>query len=209
MPTPSGSRRTYGCWHPSPAAWIGSRPPGLPLAGLTAYQALRRVNVAFEDTVLIHAAAGGVGSLATQLAVARGARVIGTASERNHDFLRSLGAEPVMYGPGLAERVRELAPKGVDAALDFVGGDAVQVSAQVLLEPGRVVSIADPNATARGAQYLWVRPSGDDLAAMAELTESGKLSVPIERAFPMGEAAEAWRVSQTERTRGKLVLTVD
>lgn len=190
---------------PSALGWVEAA--GLPLAGLTAYQALRRANVSDGDTVLIHAAAGGVGSLAVQIAIAFGARVIGTASERNHDFVRSLGGEPVRYGEGLEARVRELASDGVRAAFDFVGGGVVELSQRLVSDPARVVSIADPNAAARGSGYLWVRPSGEGLAELAALAQDGKLRVPVDRTFPLEQAAEAWRASQTERTRGKLVLT--
>src|SRR3954447_14984574 len=104
---------------------------GLPLAGLTAYQVLHRVlRVKRGETVLVHAAAGGVGSIAVQLAAHFGARVIGTASEHNHDFVRGLGGEPVAYGDGLAERVRVLAPEGVDAVFDTIGGDTLKTSAK-------------------------------------------------------------------------------
>ncbi|GAA3354573.1 hypothetical protein GCM10017744_013190 [Streptomyces antimycoticus] len=105
-----------------PASWDWLHSACLPLNGLTAYQAIKRINIGESDTVLIHGAAGGVGTLAVQIAATRGAHVIGTASERNHDYLRELGATPITYGEGLAERVRELAPEGVDAALDFYGG---------------------------------------------------------------------------------------
>ncbi|MGH3312145.1 MAG: NADP-dependent oxidoreductase, partial [Streptomyces sp.] len=182
---------------------------GLPLAGLTAYQSLQRLGVGAGDTVLIHAASGGVGSLGTQIAVALGARVIGTASERNHDFLRGLGAEPVAYGDGLAERVRALAPDGVDAALDFIGDGMVEVSQQVLKKPERVVSIADHEVIAKGGRYLFVRPDAAGLTALGDLADEGKLHVTVDRALPLAEAAEAWRLSQAGRTRGKLVLTVD
>ncbi|GAA3240552.1 hypothetical protein GCM10020256_62750 [Streptomyces thermocoprophilus] len=110
---------------------------GLPLAGLTAYQVLTKaLGVGRGDTVLVHAAAGGVGSLAVQLARHFGARVIGTASEANHDFVRQLGAEPVAYGEGLVDRVRGLAPEGVDAAFDTVGGDALKASVALLSSGG-------------------------------------------------------------------------
>ncbi|WP_019547809.1 NADP-dependent oxidoreductase [Streptomyces sulphureus] len=191
-----------------PAALSWEEAAGLPLAGLTAYQSLRRVGVASGETVLVHAASGGVGSLATQIAVARGARVIGTASERNHEYLRSLGAEAVTYGDGLAERVRELAPEGVDAALDFIGDGAVDVSQKVLKRPDRVVSITDAGAVGKGGHYVWVRPDADDLTALGNLAEEGKLSVNLDRVLPLDEAGEAWRLSQTGRTRGKIVLTV-
>ncbi|MFJ5590960.1 NADP-dependent oxidoreductase [Streptomyces noursei] len=181
---------------------------GLPLAGLTAYQSLKRARTRAGDLVLVHAAAGGVGSLAVQIAVAEGARVIGTASERNHDFLRSLGVEPVTYGEGLADRVRELAPQGVDVALDFVGGGAVDVSRALLKEPSRVVSIADGEVRAKGGHMVWARPDSADLTALAILADAGKLTVPVDAVLPLPEAAEAFRLSMAGRTRGKIVLEV-
>ncbi|PNE38229.1 NADP-dependent oxidoreductase [Streptomyces noursei] len=181
---------------------------GLPLAGLTAYQSLKRARTKAGDLVLVHAAAGGVGSLAVQIAVAEGARVIGTASERNHDFLRSLGAEPVTYGDGLADRVRALAPEGVDVALDFVGGGAVDVSQEVLKDRSRVVSIADGEVRAKGGHMVWVRPDTADLTALAILADAGKLTVPVDAALPLEEAAEAFRLSMAGRARGKIVLEV-
>lgn len=182
---------------------------GLPLAGLTAYQAIRRLGIGRGDTVLIHAASGGVGSFGVQVAAARGARVIGTASEHNHDYLRGLGAEPVSYGDGLSDRVHELAPDGVDAALDFVGGDAVAVSQEVLVNPSRVASIVDTAINEKGGHLVWARPSSDDLAALSALADSGKLSVTVDRTFPLAEAADAWRAIQEGHTRGKIVLNVD
>ncbi|MBB0246100.1 zinc-binding dehydrogenase [Streptomyces alkaliphilus] len=181
---------------------------GLPLAGLTALQSLRRARVGSGDTVLVHAAAGGVGSLGTQLAVLRGARVIGTASPRNHDFLRGLGAEPVEYGDELEERVRALAPRGVDAALDFVGENTRDVSASLVHDTARIVSIADPGVSEVGGSYLWVRPDAEDLAELARLAAEDRLTVPVEHTLPLSSAAEAWRRSAAGRTRGKIVLTV-
>ncbi len=182
---------------------------GLPLAGLTAYQALDRVGVREGWTVLIHAAAGGVGSLGAQIAVARGARVIGTASESNHAFLRGLGVEPVTYGEGLADRVRALAPDGVDAALDFVGGEALEVSLELLGDPGRLASIVDPQVTGHGGHYVWVRPDSAGLAALGRLADEGRLTVPVAEVLPLADAARAWRLSSEGRTRGKLVLAVE
>jgi NADPH:quinone reductase-like Zn-dependent oxidoreductase len=192
---------------PKPASLSWEQAAGLPLTGLTAQQALNRLGVAAGDTVLVHAAAGGVGSMAVQIAVALGARVIGTASERNHDYLRGLGAEPVVYGEGLAGRVRERAPEGVDAAADFVGGE-LEISQQVLKKPDRVLSIVDPGAPAKGARYLFVRPDAAGLTALGDLADAGRLSVHVERTLPLAEAAEAWRLGQEGRTRGKLVLQV-
>ncbi|MFC6066697.1 NADP-dependent oxidoreductase [Streptomyces ochraceiscleroticus] len=189
-----------------PAALDWKQAAGVPLAGLTAYQTLKRLGVGSGDTVLVHAAAGGVGAFAVQIAVARGARVIGTASEHNHDFLRSLGAEPVTYGDGLADRVRALAPEGVDAAADFVGGDAVDVSQQVLKDPKRVASVVDNEVVGKGGHLVWVRPDSADLTALADLAEAGKLTVNIDTALPLDQAAEAFRRSQSGRARGKIVL---
>ena len=182
---------------------------GLPLAGLTGYQALTgALDVHAGDTVLVHAAAGGVGSLAVQIARALGARVIGTASERNHDFLRSLGAEPVRYGEGLAERVRELAPNGVDAVLDLIGGDALQVSPGLLAQGGRLASIADGAVLGLGGHYVFVRPDAEDLAALTALAEKGLLHVEIAATFPLERAADAQRLNMDGHTRGKVVVTV-
>ncbi|MEU4362938.1 NADP-dependent oxidoreductase [Promicromonospora sp. NPDC023987] len=181
----------------------------VPLAGLTAYQAIRRAGVTEGQTVLVHAAAGGVGAFGVQLATALGARVIGTASERNHEFLRGLGAEPVTYGDGLADRVRAIAPDGVDVALDFAGGDAVATSAELLADGGTIASIADATArTEHGGHYVWVRPSTEDLDALTALFDSGKLSVEIAQTFDLAEAAAAHRASETGHTRGKVVVRV-
>jgi NADPH:quinone reductase-like Zn-dependent oxidoreductase len=191
-----------------PAALSRQQAAGLPLAGLTAYQSIRRLGTQPGETALVHAAAGGVGSLAVQILVDRGARVIGTAGEHNHDFLRSLGAEPVTYGDGLAERVRALAPEGIDVALDYVGGGAVDVSQELLKDRSRVASIADSEVKAKGGHMVWVRPDTADLTALAALADAGKLTVPVDTVLPLSQAAEALRKSQTGRTRGKIVLEV-
>ncbi|WP_035844493.1 NADP-dependent oxidoreductase [Kitasatospora azatica] len=182
---------------------------GLPLAGLTAYQALTgALAVKPGETVLVHAAAGGVGSLAVQIASALGARVIGTAGQHNHDYLRGLGAEPVSYGEGLADRVRALAPQGVDAVLDLVGGDALQISPALLGPAGRLASIADGAVLALGGRYVFVRPDASDLAALTELAEGGRLQVEVAATFPLHRAADAQRLNAEGHTRGKIVVTV-
>ncbi|WP_209648664.1 NADP-dependent oxidoreductase [Kibdelosporangium banguiense] len=181
---------------------------GLPLVGLTALQALVKAGTGAGETVLVHAAAGGVGSAAVQIAVARGARVIGTASERNHEFLRSLGAEPVTYGDGLAERVRALAPEGIDVAVDCVGGDAVAVSQELLKDHTRVVSIVDMVAAKRGGHHIFTQPVSSDLDELAALADAGKLSIHVDQALPLAKAAEAFVRSQAGRVRGKIVLDV-
>ncbi|MGW4225536.1 NADP-dependent oxidoreductase [Streptomyces bauhiniae] len=192
-----------------PAALSFEEAAGLPLAGLTAYQVLVQIlQVKRGDTVLIHAAAGGVGSLGVQIAAHLGARVIGTASERNHAYVRSLGGEPVSYGEGLAERVRGIAPEGVDAVFDTVGGETLKVSAQLLAPGGRLASIADPDVTEYGGRYWFVRPDAEDLAKLAQLADQGAVSVHVDKTFPLEQTAEAQRLSQEGRTRGKIVVTV-
>lgn len=180
---------------------------GLPLAGLTAYQLLHRLGTSRGDTVLVHAAAGGVGLLAVQIARHLGARVIGTASEGNHDFLRELGAEPVTYGDGLAERVRELAPDGVDVVLDLVGG-VLETTKAVLAEGGRHGSITDGTVAEAGGISAWVRPDPSDLQALADLADAGALTVPVAEVFALEDAAKAYALSQGGHVRGKIAIEV-
>lgn len=190
-----------------PAALGWDEAAGLPLAGLTAYQVLTRLGSASGDTVLIHGGAGGVGQLGVQLAVSLGARVIATASPANHDVLSALGAEPVAYGDGLAARVRALAPGGVDVVADFVGG-VLDVTTAVLAPGGRHASIADGGVIAAGGQNMWVRPDGRDLQALADLADTGRLSVAVARTFPLAEVADAFRLSQGGHVRGKIAIRV-
>ena len=180
---------------------------GLPLAGLTAYQLLARLGLKEGETVLVHAAAGGVGLLAVQIARALGARVIGTASEGNHEFLRELGAQPVTYGAGLAERVRELAPDGVDVVADFVGG-VLDVTQAVLKDGGRHGSITDGAVAEAGGLSAWVRPNAEDLTALGDLADAGKLTVPVAEVFALADAAKAFELSQTGHVRGKIAIEV-
>ncbi|GEK04381.1 NADP-dependent oxidoreductase [Streptomyces sp. NPDC003388] len=191
-----------------PAALTWEQAAGVPLAGLTAYQSIRRVGLVEGETVLIHAAAGGVGSFGVQIALALGARVIGTASEDNHGFLRELGAEPVAYGEGIVDRVRRLVPDGVDAALDFVGHGAVDVSQRLLKRRDRVASITESEVEAKGGHHVWVRPNAADLADLAGLADAGRLVVPVQHVLPLADAARAWHLSQSGHTRGKIVLTL-
>ncbi|WP_298589396.1 NADP-dependent oxidoreductase [uncultured Kocuria sp.] len=190
---------------PKPAAVDWDRAAALPLAGLTAYQLLGRLEVAAGDTVLVHNASGGVGGYAVQLAVARGARVIGTASEANHDYLRGLGAEPVAYGDGLPERVRELAPDGVDVVADLVGG-VVEQTLAVLKDGGRHASVADDAVEAHGGTWMWVRPSAEDLTELGRLVDRGALRIELARSVPLAEAVEAYRLSQEGHVRGKIAV---
>ncbi|WP_380166978.1 NADP-dependent oxidoreductase [Jannaschia sp. R86511] len=183
----------------------------VPLAGLTALQAIEAAGVGEGDTVLVHAAAGGVGAFAVQLARLRGARVVGTASDGNHDFLRSIGAVPVTYGDGLADRVRAAADGSpVTAALDFVGGDeAVEVSFELVADPSRVVTVTDGAAMLqRGGRYVFVRPDAAQLATLAGLVADGSLRVEVSRTFPLEQVADAHTLSASGHGRGKVVVTV-
>jgi NADPH:quinone reductase-like Zn-dependent oxidoreductase len=183
----------------------------LPAAIETATRTLDQLGVGSGSTLLINGASGSIGSAAVQLAVARGARVIGTARAANHDYLRSLGAEPVTYGEGLAGRVRALAPDGVDEALDVAGSGVLPELIELAGAPEHVVTIADFG----GAQEYGVRFSSGDagravhaLAEIGELIESGRFSLPVVQTFPLAEIAEAHRVSEDGHVRGKLVLLV-
>lgn len=189
---------------------VGFAPAGaLPLAGLTAEQALNAAEVTKSDTVLVHNAAGGVGSFAVQLAALRGARVIGTASAGRHEYVRSIGGEPVEYGDGLVRRVRDLAPGGVDVVLDLVGGEALAVTRDVLGRDGRVVSVTDPHGVAElGGRYVFVRPDGDMLARLVGYVAQGELRVEVAETFPLEHAGEALARNQEGHTRGKVVVTV-
>lgn len=180
----------------------------LPLAGLTAWQSLvEALDVGAGDVVLVHAATGGVGTMATQIAVARGARVIGTCSEPNHDYLRSLGGEPIAYGEGLAERVRERAPDGVDAVLDMLGGETLRASGDLLRKPGRVVSLRDPTGVdTLGGTYVFVRPDTRQLGALHRLVEAGRLRAEIQSVHPLDHVRAAVAEAATGHVRGKVVL---
>ncbi len=200
---------------PKPEALSFAQAGGLMLAGTTAVHLLSAAGVTEGDTVLVHAAAGGVGRLLVQLARVRGARVIGTASAANHEDLRALGVEPLAYGPGLVDRVRALAPEGVDAALDCVGTDeAVDASLELVADRDRIATIA---AFERGAEAGIKRlgggpgaDSGTELrdAARLELTAlvaGGQLEVVV-REEPLADVVDVHRRAMDGHARGKLVL---
>ncbi len=183
----------------------------LPAAIETATRGLDQLGVRDGSTLLVNGASGSVGSAAVQLAVVRGARVIGTASPANHDYLRSLGAEPVAYGAGLAGRVRALAPGGVDAALDVAGSGVLPELIELAGGPEHVVTLAD----FAGAKQHGVRFSSGDtgravhaLTEIGELIESGRFSLPVAQTFPLAGVAAAHRAIEDGHVRGKLVLVV-
>jgi len=201
---------------PKPAALGWAEAGGLMLAGATAWHCLVATGIGPGDTVLINGAAGGVGIMAVQLAAARGATVIGTASPAKHDLLRGLGAIPVSYGPGLADRVRAAAGGGVDAALDLVGTDeAVDVSVELVTDPARIATIAAfGRAGAAGIKALGGGPGADPgtevrnaaRPELARLAGDGTLRVVVAATFPLASAAEAHRAIMTGHAAGKIVL---
>ncbi|MFH9677359.1 NADP-dependent oxidoreductase [Streptomyces sp. NPDC017405] len=180
----------------------------LPAAANTAVHALDELKLREGETLVIDGAAGGVGTVAVQLAVLRGARVVGTAREANHAYLRSLGATPVEYGTGLADRVRSVAPQGVDAVLDASGRGSLPALIEVAGGPDRVVTIADFSAAGLGVRMVSAdaEGAGRRIGEAAALAAEGKLTVPIAATYSLQEAAEAHRVSEQGHVRGKLVI---
>ncbi|MFI2242258.1 NADP-dependent oxidoreductase [Streptomyces chrestomyceticus] len=179
-------------------------------SGQTAHTAIEQLGVGAGDTVLVHAAAGGVGTVAVQVAKAYGATVIGTAAPRNHDYLRSIGALPVEYGEGLVERVRALAPDGVTAALDGIGGAALDASVALVKDRGRIGTITDFDRSEElGILAISTQRSTTRLTALTDLWEQGKLHIEISRTVPLARAAEAHRAMESGHVRGKIALVVD
>jgi len=201
---------------PKPAALDWAEAAGLMLTGATAWHTVVAAAVSAGDTVLIHGGAGAVGTMATQLAVGRGAAVIATASPRRHEFLRGLGAAPVAYGAGLADRVREAGPAGVDAAIDTVGTDeAVDVSLELVVNRSRIITVA---AFGRGGEAgiraLGAGPGADPgteireaaRPELARLAGEGTLRVFVDRTYPLAQAADAHRYIMTGHATGKIAL---
>ena len=179
----------------------------LPLAGLTAYQALTEaLDVGEGDRVLVHRASGGVGFNAVQIAVALGAHVIGTASPRNHGFLRDAGAAEVLdYSAGpISGQLSE----PVDAVLDLVGGPALADAPDQVRDRARLVSVVHPAVRDLGGRYVFVRPDHHDLEELGRMADAGQLRVPIAKAFPLERTAEAQRLVAGGHVRGKVVVTL-
>jgi NADPH2:quinone reductase len=198
---------------PKPATLSFEEASGLLLTGVTAVHALTATGVGDGDTLVIHGASGGVGSMAVQLAVKAGARVIGTAGESRHDYLRELGAEPVRYGDGLEARIRTLAPDGVDAAVDAVGTDeAVDTSVALVSDRNRIATIAAFQRGAElGIQVLGGDNPGTEIRDAARLdlvrhAESGGLHVKVDSSYPLAEAADAHRKLASGTANGKIIL---
>jgi NADPH:quinone reductase-like Zn-dependent oxidoreductase len=184
---------------------------GLPVVSDTATRALDQVGVAQGQTLLVSGAAGGVGTAIVQLARLHGITVIGTASATKHDYLRELGAVPTTYAQGLEERVRELAPAGVDAAIDVAGAGIIPELIRIVGDPAHVLSVADFSAEKYGAKFSHGPPVDPArlFAKMADLCSAGSFTLRIDRTFPLDRAKEAQEVSQSGRVTGKLVVCVD
>jgi len=187
----------------------------IPLAALTASQALfDAAGLKSGERVLIHAAAGGVGGFAVQLARKAGALVYGTAGARNHEYVRSLGAAEVIDYTADDYR-RALPPEGVDVVFDCVGGEVLETSVDAVKEGGRLVSIlGSPDAEKAASRqcavfYVFVRPDGSRLRELAAMFEKGEMKTHISAVFPLEEASRAHRLIEEGHTRGKIVLRID
>jgi NADPH:quinone reductase-like Zn-dependent oxidoreductase len=212
---------TYGEYVTVPEGYLAHMPEdlsfeeaaALPLAALTAHQSLERLGLRAGEVLFITGGAGGVGHLAIQLGLARGARVIATGSPASFDFLRELGAEPVDYdAPDVADRVRALNyGGGADAAFDLFGGPGLEQAFDSLRPGGRLVSIAAPPAEREHIEtgYVFVRPSGYDLGEhITPLVNEGSLKPRVAGTYPLESAAEAMERIEEGHVHGKLVLTV-
>jgi NADPH:quinone reductase-like Zn-dependent oxidoreductase len=190
---------------PRNATWVQAA--GLPLAGLTAYQAIvHTLKPTRGETVLIHGSSGGVGSLAAQISVTCGARVIGSGSASSHNYLRSIAVEPVLYGDHLVRDVRAIIPEGVDAILDCVGRGVLALNPQLGRAGYRSCSIAD---SAAGVTTVFARMNQADLLRLVELVEAGSLTVAVAATYPLEDAARAQlALRDGGKKPGKIVLEV-
>jgi NADPH:quinone reductase-like Zn-dependent oxidoreductase len=193
---------------PKPEAMPWDVAGGFSAQAQGAHMALSAVGVNPGETVLVNSAAGGLGTVAVQLARAWGAAaVVGSASERNHAYLRGIGAVPVLYGEGMAERVRAVAPQGVDAALDSFDDDSLRQAVAIVGDPRRVVSMVSHGAARElGLPEPVGTRSAERLAAMVDLYERGLVRIHVREALPLREAARAHRELDTGHGRGKTVL---
>ncbi|MEU0238608.1 NADP-dependent oxidoreductase [Nocardiopsis sp. NPDC006198] len=196
-------------WALAPTTWTDEEAAGAGLASVTAMGGLKVLGPLRGRTLLVEGAAGGVGSAAVEIAVARGATVIGTASERNHEFLASLGAVPTTYGTGLAERLASLAPGGVDIALDTAASGSLDDLVAIVGDPSRVSTVADhANAQRLGTHVANAENDSALLAEAGELGRQGRYTPRIERTYPLERFAEAHAHAERGHTRGKIVVRI-
>lgn len=199
-------------WAPIPASLDFVGAATLPSTVETAVRALDQLGVTAGSKVLINGASGSIGSAAVQFAGHRGARVIGTGSPATHDYLRSLGAEPVAYGEGMSNRVRAIAPGGVDLALDVAGSGVLPELIDLAGGAENVITIADfPGARQYGVRFSRGNEGRAEyaIAQAMQLIDEGNFRIPVGQTFPLEDVAEAHRVGETGKVRGKLVLTVE
>jgi NADPH:quinone reductase-like Zn-dependent oxidoreductase len=179
----------------------------LPVAAGTAHDALRQLGVTAGETLLVNGAGGGVGVVLVQLAAARGARVVATASPGKHDLLTRLGATPVGYGDGVVDRIRAAAPDGVDAVFDLVGGDPLRTVAELPTDRHRIISVADYGlSTELGGQQLERDRSTAVLTELAGLVADGVLDPHVTDVRPFDAAADALALVEQGHATGKVVL---
>ncbi|MGW7559413.1 NADP-dependent oxidoreductase [Streptomyces sp. NPDC054757] len=196
-----------GAWARMPGELSFEEAAGYPSVVETALRIIRETGVRPGQTLLVSGASGGVGSAVLQIARDRGIKVIGTAGAANQDYLRSLGALATTYGEGWAERVRQLGP--VDAALDLSGSGVIRELVGLTGDPRKVISIADLGAPDLGVRFSGVAGSVPDaLAEAAALISRGKLHIPVEKAYPLAEAAAAHIDSKAGHTRGRRIVVV-
>ncbi|MFI6172185.1 NADP-dependent oxidoreductase [Nocardia sp. NPDC051052] len=194
-------------WARMPEGLTFEEAAGYPSVVETALRVLREVGVQPGQTLLVSGASGGVGSAVLQIARDRGIAVIGTAGAANQDYLRSLGAVATTYGAGWVERVRQLGP--VDAALDLAGSGVIRELVELTGDPAKVLSIADLDAPDLGVRFSGVAGSVPDaLAEAADLIARGRLHIPVEKSYPLTEAAAAHIDSHTGHTRGRRVMVI-
>lgn len=194
---------------PRPAALPEAEAAALPARGQGAVMVLEALKVGPGDTLFVNSAAGGLGTAIVRLALLRGARVIGAASERHHEYLRSLGAVPVTYGDTMAVQVRAAAPDGVDAGFDARDDASLRRVMEIVGSPERVLSMVSQDAPARwGTAAVDGIRSAERLASVVDLYERGEYAVELREVMPLAEAARAHRILDTGHGRGSVVLTV-
>ncbi|MER7728821.1 NADP-dependent oxidoreductase [Streptomyces sp. NPDC096323] len=196
-------------WAHTPATWSDEQAAGAGLASVTAMGGLNVLGALAGRTLLVEGAAGGVGSAAVEIAVAQGANVIGTASERNHEFLTALGAVPTTYGPGLAQRLTTLAPHGVDIVLDTAASGSLDDLVAITGDPKRVATVADHAGGQRLGTHV-VNAENDSalLSAAADLGGQGRYTPRIDRTYSLERIADAHAHAERGRTRGKIVISI-
>jgi NADPH:quinone reductase len=200
-----------------PAEQLIPKPAGLPweaagalyVVGVTAFAAVRAVDISADDVVVVSGAAGGVGAITVQLLKVKGAEVIGLASEANHEWLRSKGVIPVTYGEGQAGRILEATPRGIDAFIDLFGPEYIDLALELDVPVEKIETIisferaGEVGAKAEGSSEA---STPEILAEMAELVSSGKIEMPIAATYPLDEVREAYEQLEDRHTRGKIVL---